>query len=71
MTLSLKQNSRKKYFNILYLSNNHDDYVLELVLDSFITYKDFFCLTKLIHSAFINYQHGINNFLDRNNLLCF
>jgi len=55
--------SRKKYFSFLYVSNNINENVLEIKLDKPITYKDYFCLTKLIHSAFINFQFGINNFI--------
>ena len=58
--------SRKKYFDIIYLSSNIDNNVLEIYLDYSITYKDYFCLTKLLHSAFINYQFGINNFIKKN-----
>jgi hypothetical protein len=58
--------SRKKYFDVLYLSSNINDNVLEIFLASSITYKDYFCLTKLIHSAFINHQYGINNFIKKN-----
>jgi len=55
--------SRKKYFSFLYISNNINDNIIEIKLDKPITYKDYFCLTKLIHSAFINFQFGINNFI--------
>ena len=58
--------SRKKYFDVIYLSSNIDNNVCEIFLDFSITYKDYFCLTKLIHSAFINYQYGINNFIKTN-----
>lgn len=63
--------TRKKFFKTLYLSNNKNDYILEIILDNFITYKDFFCLTKLIHSSFINYQFGIKNYLEKNFLSLF
>lgn len=59
--------SRKKFFDVLYLSNNINNNVVEIFLSSPITYKDYFCLTKLIHSAFINHQFGINNFIQTNN----
>jgi len=58
--------SRKKYFDVIFLSSNIDNNVFEIFLDYSITYKDYFCLTKLVHSAFINYQYGINNFIKTN-----
>jgi hypothetical protein len=58
--------SRKKFFKFLYFSNNINDNIIEIKLLESITYKDYFCLTKLIHSAFINYQFGINNFIKTN-----
>ena len=58
--------SRKKYFDFLFFSNNINNNIIEIRLQTPITYKDYFCLTKLIHSAFINYQYGINNFIQKN-----
>jgi hypothetical protein len=61
LTVSMPKNFKKKSFHVVFLTCNSTNFpVIKINFSVPISYKEYFCLTKLIHSTFINFQ--INSF---------